>query len=155
MKLMKILAYVLAAVVALLIVGLALLVLLFDPNDYKDDLARVVEKETGRQLTLEGDLSLSVFPWIAIELGRASLGDAPGFGDEPFVAIERARLGVRLIPLLSGRVEVGDLLLDQPRLKLVTDARGRNNWDDLAGERPAQEEPPATAEPAVTPTVAS
>jgi len=155
MKLMKIFAYVIGGVVALVIVGLVLLVLLFDPNDYKDDLARVVEKETGRQLTLEGDLSLSVFPWIAIELGRASLGDAPGFGDEPFVAIERARLGVRLLPLLSGRVEIGDLLLDQPRVKLVTDAKGRNNWDDLAGERPAPEETPAAAEPAVTPTVAS
>jgi hypothetical protein len=40
----------------------------------------IVKEKTGRELTLSGDLKLSVFPWIALEAGPATLGDAPGSG---------------------------------------------------------------------------
>ncbi len=58
--------------------------LFFDPNDYKDRIAAAVKQSTGRELLLPGKLSLSIFPWIAIETGEASLGNPPGFGNEKF-----------------------------------------------------------------------
>ena len=107
MRALKIAAWVVGGLVALIGVALLLVVLFVDPNDYRDDIERLVEQKTGRELTLSGDLKLSVFPWIALEAGPASLGDAPGFGDEPFVSIQEARVGVRLLPLLRGKIEVG------------------------------------------------
>ncbi len=107
MRIWKGLAIAAGALVGVAVVAVVLVTLFVDPNDYKDDIERLAEQQTGRQLALDGDLRLSVFPWIAIEFGPASLGDAPGFGDEPFLALKQARLGIRFWPLLAGRVEIG------------------------------------------------
>ncbi len=135
MRPLRIVAYVAAGLIGLIVIGLVLVVVFVDPNDYRDDIEKLVEEKTGRELTLSGDLKLSVFPWIALESGPASLGDAPGFGPEPFVSIRDARVGVRLLPLLSGKVEVGNVRLDGARIRLITDENGRNNWADLGEER--------------------
>jgi AsmA protein len=153
MRALKIAAFVAGGVLALIVVALLLVVLFVDPNDYRDRLAALVESETGRKLTLSGDLKLSVFPWIAIEAGPASLGEAPGFGDEPFVAIRHARIGVRLWPLLRGKIEVGEVRLEGARIRLITDERGRDNWADLGAEE-AETAPPAAQEPMELPTIA-
>lgn len=131
MRFLKIAGAVAAALLALVIVALVLIVIFVNPNDYKDDLARIVQSKTGRHLTLAGDLKLSVFPWLAIELGAAQLADGPGFGPEPFLSLQHARLSVRVLPLLRGKLEVGEVLLDAPSIRLVTDEQGRNNWADL------------------------
>jgi Uncharacterized protein involved in outer membrane biogenesis len=133
MRGLKIAGYVVGGLIALVIVGLLLVLLLVDPNDFRDDIEELVERQTGRELTLSGDLKLSVFPWIALELGPASLGDAPGFGDEPFVSIQEARVGARLWPLLRGRIEIGEVRLVGARVRLITDEQGRTNWSDLGG----------------------
>jgi AsmA protein len=155
MRPLRIVAYVAAGLIGLIVIGLVLVVVFVDPNDYRDDIEKLVEEKTGRELTLSGDLKLSVFPWIALESGPAALGDAPGFGPEPFVSIRDARVGVRLLPLLSGKVEVGNVRLDGARIRLITDENGRNNWADL-GEGEG-EETPAPTESGTTevPTVAS
>jgi AsmA protein len=142
MRPLKIVAYVAGGLIALIIVALLLVAVFVDPNDYRDDIERIVEEKSGRELNLEGDLKLSVFPWIALEVGPASLGDAPGFGPEPFIAIKEARVGVRLLPLLRGKVEASNVRLAGARIRLITDAQGRDNWADL-GEGDTQEETPA------------
>jgi AsmA protein len=154
MRPLRIVAYVAAGLIGLIVIGLVLVVVFVDPNDYRDDIEKLVEEKTGRELTLSGDLKLSVFPWIALESGPASLGDAPGFGPEPFVSIRDARVGVRLLPLLSGKVEVGNVRLDGARIRLITDENGRNNWADL-GESEAEETPaPTESGSTEVPTVA-
>ena len=155
MRPLRIVAYVAAGLIGLIVIGLVLVVVFVDPNDYRDDIEKLVEEKTGRELTLSGDLKLSVFPWIALESGPASLGDAQGFGPEPFVSIRDARVGVRLLPLLSGKVEVGNVRLDGARIRLITDENGRNNWADL-GESEGEETPAPTESGATeVPTVAS
>jgi AsmA protein len=154
MRPLRIVAYVAAGLIGLIVIGLVLVVLFVDPNDYREDIQRIVQEKTGRELTLSGDLKLSVFPWIALEAGPASLGDAPGFGPEPFVSIKHARLGVRLLPLLGGKVEVGNVRLDGARIRLITDEQGRDNWADL-GKQDGEQTKPQTASGATeVPTVA-
>lgn len=155
MRMLKIAGYVVGALLALIILALVAVVLFVDPNDYRDDIAGVVERETGRKLTLTGELKLSVFPWVALETGAASLSDAPGFGDEPFVSIQEARVSARLLPLLRGKLEVGKVQLTGARIRLITDAQGRDNWADLGeGERKPDEPAPTGNEPAQLPTIA-
>jgi AsmA protein len=154
MRALKIAGMVVGGVLALLVVALLLVVLLVDPNDYRDDIERVVESKTGRQLTLGGELQLSIFPWLALKAGPASLGDAPGFGEEPFVSIQEARVGVRLLPLIRGKVEVGDVRLAGARIRLITDERGRDNWADLGEQKETAEPAPAGEAPMQVPTIA-
>ena len=153
MRIFKIAAYFVGGLLALIVLALVLVVVFVDPNDYRDDIARIVETETGRKLTLSGDLKLSVFPWVALETGPASLSDAPGFGDEPFVSIQDARMSVRVLPLLRGKIEIGKVALTQPRIRLITDSTGRTNWSDLGKQDDAATAPTAE-QPAEIPTIA-
>ena len=73
-RILKILGLIVGAVVLLLFVVVAIAVsLLFDPNDYKDEITAAVQDATGRQLTLDGDLELALFPTIRIAVGSATL----------------------------------------------------------------------------------
>lgn len=154
MRALKITGIVIGGIVALIVLALVAVLLFVDPNDYRDDIERMVESKTGRQLTLSGDLHLTIFPWLALKAGPASLGDAPGFGDEPFVSIQEARVGVRLLPLIRGKIEVGDVRLAGARIRLITDEQGRDNWADL-GEQKEQAQPaPADQKPMEVPTIA-
>jgi AsmA protein len=127
----------LGAVLLLLVGAAAYLLLFFDPNAHKADLQRLVREQTGRELQLPGELKLKLFPWVAIATGRATLGNAPGFGTEPMVEFEGARLGLKLLPLLHRRVEVAAIRLDAPTIRLAVDAKGRSNWQDLGGKSKA------------------
>ena len=130
-KLLKILLGVVSALLLLLLAAVVVLPLLFDPNDYRDQLAQAVKKQTGRAFTV-GEIKLAVFPWLRVELSDVQLGNAQGFGPEPMLTAQRAGLGVRLWPLLrEKRVEASALSLDTAAVALAVDAEGRNNWQDL------------------------
>ncbi len=128
-----------AAVVGLLVVVVLAVALLFDPNDYKNEIAAQVEAATGRSLSLDGDLELGLFPWLSVDTGRIVLGNAEGFGPEPFAELEGASVAIRLWPLITGSIEAGRVSVDGLVLNLRVAADGSTNWDDLAtaGEAPA------------------
>jgi AsmA protein len=139
---------VVAVVVVLIIAAAVILPLFIDPNDYRDEVAAMVKKRTGRDLAIEGDLELSVFPWLGIETGAVSLSNPPGFGDKPMAQIARAAVHVKLLPLLSKKIEVDTVTLHGLKLDLITDAAGRTNWADLGGgEKAAAPAPERPAKP--------
>ncbi len=141
-RITKILGLLIVALVAVFVVGAVFFLLFFDANDFREDIAGAVNKQTGRELVIEGDVSLSLFPWFAIEVGRTTLGNAPGFGDKPFAEFDRAKLSIRLLPMLLRReIAINTAELEALTLNLQVDRRGGNNWDDLsADEDPAQAE---------------
>ncbi len=140
MRILKIFGIVVGALVLLLAVVLVAVYFLFDPNDYKDRIAAAVKQSTGRELSLPGRLSLSIFPWIAIETGEASLGNPPGFGNEKFLTLKRAKLSVMLMPLLHKQLQIGRIEIDGLDLRLKQDATGKGNWVDWGSKAgtPAQ-----------------
>ena len=139
-RLVRTLLLIIAGIVGLAVLASVALFLFFDPNDFRDEISAQVKEVTGRDLVIEGDLSLSFFPWIAVKVGSTRLGNAEGFGDEPFLSFEEARLSVRLMPLLfQQRVAIGTASLDSFSLNLEVAADGTNNWDDLAEAAPAAE----------------
>lgn len=131
MRGVKILGLIVGGIVALFVVVLLCVWLFVNPNAFKGRIAQEVKAATGRELSLTGNIKLSVFPWIALELGPASLGNPPGFGTEPFVAVEHVALRVKLMPLLRGELEVGRLEVDGMDLRLKKNAQGKGNWEDF------------------------
>jgi AsmA protein len=137
--LLKKLGYFLVAFVALFTVAAITIFLFFDPNDYRDRIAEEVMRETGRDLVIEGDLELSFFPWFAINIGKTSVSNAPGFGEGPFLSFDEARASVKVLPLIRRKgLEIGNIVLDSFQLNLQVAADGRNNWQDIAEESPAE-----------------
>lgn len=141
MRTVKILAGLVGGIVVLFVAGLIAVWLLVNPNDYKGRIEAAVKESTGRELVLSGDLKLSVFPWVALGLGPASLGNPPGFGTEPFLAFRHAAVRVRLIPLLSKRLDMDRLEIDGLDLRLVKNAQGVGNWENFGkgGKTPGGE----------------
>ncbi len=134
----KILAIAVGGLIALVVVGLLAVWLLVNPNNYKGLIANKVKESTGRDLLLKGDIHLSVFPWIALQLGPASLGNPPGFDAEPFLAFNRASVRVKLFPLLDKRLESDRLEIDGLDLRLRRNAQGTGNWENFGQtEKPA------------------
>jgi AsmA protein len=133
MRMLKIAGVVVGSLVVLFVVALIAAALLIDPNAYKGRIEREVQQSTGRALVLSGDLHLHVFPWIALRLGPASLGNPPGFPATPFVTLQQASLRVRLLPLLHGELQIGHVEIDGLDARLLRDAQGRGNWESLSG----------------------
>jgi AsmA protein len=149
MRILKLVAIALGGLVALLVIILLGVRMFVNPNDYKDRIARVVKNSTGRELELPGDIKLSVFPWIALELGPASLGNPPGFGDEPFAAVRHAALRVRLLPLLRKQLEIGRVEVDGLDLRLRKNAAGRGNWQSAGESSPTPQSSGGVGAPAL------
>jgi AsmA protein len=150
-SLLKALVIIVAGIVGIVVTASVALYLFFDPNDYREEIAAGVKDATGRDLTIEGDLSLSIFPWLAIEIGRTELGNAAGFSDQPFMRFEEASLSVRMLPLiLSQEITVGTASIEGLAVNLEVATDGTTNWDDFSGsEEPAGSQvPEADAEPA-------
>ena len=106
-KLFKIVGVLVLVVVVLIGAAAVLVPMFFDPNDHKDRIAQAVKDATGRDLNLKGDIGLSVFPWIAIDLGAVELSNPPGFDGPAFAETEGAKVRVKLMPLLKRQVEMG------------------------------------------------
>ena len=149
MKLLKYSAIAVGALLLLLVLAVGVLLMIFDPNDYKGRVQDAVRAQTGRELSLPGKISLSLFPDIALQFGPAVLGNAAGFGSEPMLQVERVRLGVKLRPLLAKRVEIASVEIVRPDIRLQVDRSGRDNWSDISEhmqKAPAQQ--PAAADSA-------
>ena len=137
-KTLKILAITLGSIIALLIAGAVILSLVVDPNKYKDNIIQIVKQHTGRDLKIDGKISLSFFPWLGAELPPMTLSNAPGFDKKPFAEVKQAGIQVKLLPLLRKEIVIKQVTLDGLRLRLAKNSTGVTNWDDLSGAKGAQ-----------------
>lgn len=133
----KIAVIIVSIVVVIAITLMVAVVVLVDPNDFREEIAASVKESSGRDLQIDDELELSLFPTIGLKLGKTSLGNLPGFGDQPFLEINSAQLTVALLPLLRSELVVDQILLDGFHLQLITLADGTNNWTEKAEGRPA------------------
>ncbi|MDZ4073861.1 MAG: AsmA family protein [Hylemonella sp.] len=143
-KPLKIILIALAAIVVLLVAVVAFIVATFNPNDHKPELIKLVKEQTGRTLSIPGEIRLTLFPRIGADLGQISLSEARS--DQVFAAAQQVKVSVALLPLFSKKVEVDRVLVDGLNVKLQRDRQGRFNFDDLLsqGDKAA---PPDTGKP--------
>jgi len=140
-KLIKWVIGILAALLLLIVAAVIVLPMVIDPNDYKDEIVKAVRDQTGRELVIAEPMDLSVFPWLGIAAGGVSLSNAPGFGDQPFASIGALQLKVKLLPLLSRKVQVDTIVLRDLSLNMARNANGKSNWEDLGGkDKPSHKE---------------
>ena len=134
-KIIKLFTWGIAALLIVAVLAVTAFAFLFDPNALRDDITRLVENKTGRQMTIEGDLSLSYFPWLGFQAGRTTLTNPEGFSDPIMASFDSASASVKLMPLLSRRMELSQVTLDGVDLHFEVKADGASNWDDLKALR--------------------
>lgn len=143
-------AWLAAGLAALALIAAAWLVLQFDAERYKGLAVDWVREHHQRELKLEGPVSLSLLPRLAVRIEQASLSerDRP----ETFASVQQASLSVALWPLLRGVLAVDQVELRHASVRLTRDSEGRRNIDDLLKPRrnadgPAPAAPPAASTP--------
>ncbi|HCD5529604.1 TPA: outer membrane assembly protein AsmA [Escherichia coli] len=100
-----------------LVAGLSALVLLVNPNDFRDYMVKQVAARSGYQLQLDGPLRWHVWPQLSILSGRMSL-TAQG-ASQPLVRADNMRLDVALLPLLSHQLSVKQVMLKGAVIQLT------------------------------------
>ena len=145
MRIAKVLGWIAGGLIALLVLLLLGIKLLVNPNSYRDRIEAAVKTATGRELVLNGELKLSVFPWVALELGPATLSSPLGFGPAPFLSFQHAAVRVKLLPLLARKLQVAKVQLDGLDLNLRRNAQGQGNWSMGNSAAPAAFDKPSGA----------
>lgn len=130
-KLLKTIALSFFCFCLLIIITATILVAILDVNDFKPQIQSLAQQNLNRQLTIKGDIELSLFPWIGFSATQLGLSNAPEFSSTPFAEAERISIKIKLLPLLSNKIEIQKILLKGLALNLNKNKQGLNNWDDL------------------------
>ncbi len=139
--------------VLLVFIAVLIFAATFDANNYKPQIIEQAEKATGRSFTIDGDINLSVFPWVGLKVENVSLGNEKGFKAEQFAAIKQLDVKVNVLPLLKKEVEINTIRLHGLNVSLEVAKDSSNNWSSLAqaevpaegAETPVAEETPQPA----------
>ncbi|MBI6954717.1 AsmA family protein [Pseudomonas sp. CCOS 191] len=120
---------------------------LFDPNDYKEEIRQLARDKAHVELTLNGDIGWSLFPWLGLELHEASIATLNN-PKVPFADLQMLGLSVRVLPLLRREVQMSDVRVEGLNLTLTRDANGHGNWEDIGKPLP---DPAVANAPTATP----
>ncbi|HSZ93333.1 MAG TPA: AsmA family protein [Acetobacteraceae bacterium] len=133
----------LAGVVGLIVVAGVVVALSFDPDSLKPRVEAAVKQATGRELTLGGRIRLGLSLRPTLTVSGVSLANPPGFSRPAMATLERMDVKLALIPLLSRRIEIDQLVLVKPDIMLETNAQGRPNWQFTPQTSPSAPQPGA------------
>src|SRR5260221_1626272 len=140
------------AVIVLVVAALIVVPFLIPTETYKGQIVERVKAATGRDLALNGPISLSVLPSFALTVSDVAFGNAPGASAKNMATFGKLQLRVQPIALLSGRLVIDSFVLVDPVIALEVDKQGHPNWQFAAPTQPAAASgtPPA-AQPAPPP----
>lgn len=123
--LFKWLAGIVASLIVLIVLGMVLLPIVIDLNDYREQIQSAVFENTGYDVHLNGPVSWSVFPWLGLSVVDVQLDDSH---QRPRVILKRADIHIAVLALVfRQRVDVQALVLDGLTLNLSREARGEAN----------------------------
>ena len=95
---------------------------------YKAPIERAASAALGRQVQIRGPLGLSIYPQIGISLADVSIANAPGARHPQMVEVDSVVVGAKLMPLLSRRLEITEVILQRPVIHLEVNQSGDANW---------------------------
>ena len=131
-------------VFALLIVAIVSLPFLVNVNQFRPTLQSDLSDALGREVKL-GNLQLKILTG-EVTADDLSVAEDPAFGKPAFLRAKSLHVGVQIWPfLISRKLIVTDLLIDQPEIALVQAPSGDWNFSSLGNKSKAAPTHPASA----------
>jgi uncharacterized protein involved in outer membrane biogenesis len=130
--------------VAVLVAGLVAAPALINVNSYKPLIVQQVKAATGRDLVIDGPISFSLLPTPTVSVTGVKFFNAAGSKNANMVEVKSVTVQPSLLPLLVGRIEVGEVTLVEPKIVLEINAQGKPNWEfapSVAEAKPAAGKP--------------
>jgi uncharacterized protein involved in outer membrane biogenesis len=146
MRWRRILLIVTGLVVVLPIVAIGIFIATFDANAWKPRIQEAVMRATGRELSLNGPISLKWSLVPTIDARDVALANIDGGSRPQMLTAQGIEVEVALLSLLSNRIEVPRLMAIKPDVLIETTWDSRGNW---VFAKPAASN--ATPAPAATP----
>lgn len=117
-----------AIFLVLVVVGAIVAIKTIDPNTLIAPVQARVKAATGRDLAVRGEAHIALSFHPRIVLTDVVLSNAPWASTKNLAQIERLELAAALMPLLSRRFELEEIVLVKPVVALETDGKGQKNW---------------------------
>lgn len=131
----------LVAIVVILVIAVLVLPSLVPKDTLRAQIENQIESATGRDVSIGGDVGVSIVPSVQLTLERVTIANAPGATAANMIDLGALRLKVSLFPLLGGELVVDEFVLDRPTIQLEVDAQGKPNWEfdpaKSASDKPA------------------
>ncbi|MCF6292480.1 MAG: AsmA family protein [Robiginitomaculum sp.] len=102
--------------------------LLVPTETYKQTIEQQASKALDREVTITGEVKLHIFPSISASAKEVTIANPKGFSGDNFAHIDQLRVGVKLLPLFSKRVEITEFVLERPQISLQKNKNGTANW---------------------------
>ena len=118
---------VLAVLIALPLLTAAGAYIWFDPEVIRTRLQDGAARATGKDVVIDGPVTLTWGPRLRVE--RLRLMNPPGLSRPELARVASAEIGMALLPLMSGRVELRGVHLDGVDMLFERDGSGRGNWE--------------------------
>lgn len=120
-------AKILVGIVVVLIIIVLAVPYFVNVDRYRGTISDAIAKQTGRKVTL-GPIHARLFPGAGVSVSDLHIGNPPGFPQGDLVGADQIRVNVALAPLLHGTIHVNSVDLVNPKLILLTDSSGKNNY---------------------------
>ncbi|GAK46539.1 AsmA family protein [Tepidicaulis marinus] len=136
-------ALIVFGIIVLLVGGLVAAASFIPAETYKAEIEKAVKQQTGRQLRIEGDVGITFLPALGVEAEAVRFANAEWGGKPDMVSMDAMQVSLKILPLLSGNVELDRFVLVRPEIHLEVNRQGTPNWQF----KPAQEAAEAPASP--------
>ena len=131
MKILIKLLFWLVGLAVIVIAAALILITTLDPNEHKDWIESRIQKETGRDISLDGPVAFTLYPWLGLEASEVSIANTGEFDTEPFAYLDYIKLRIKSLPLLREEYEVDTIIVRGADINLVRNEQGVANWDGL------------------------
>ena len=107
--------------------GITAMSLLISADAAREQTKAEIRAVTGLDPIFGGQSTVSLFPFGVVTFEDVALGA----GRETVLTARRLTANLRFFPLLLGRIETGEVRLEQPTIFIDTEEPGRSNWSRL------------------------
>lgn len=131
---MKKVLWAVVALVVVLVVAVVAAPFLIPVDTYKDEIRKQVRAATGRDLTVAGEINLSILPRTQLTVGQVAFANASWAGEPQMARLDQLRVRVNPFALLSGELQVESFVLEKPVIHLAVSKDGTPNWALATGK---------------------
>lgn len=138
----------------MLVMGIAVLVIEFMSwNFLKPTISQQVESATGRELHIDGDIGVDLFPRPHVSVSELALANPDWASSGYMTKVESLSVTPALFPLLFGEIVLDEVMIEGAAVNLEARAKGSGNWVFNPPSGPAPEETPTTDDDAASDTL--
>lgn len=99
------------------------------PETIKRQISAAIKDKTDRDVTFKGKIAYRFFPSFGIDLNNIIVHNPQSIKGPNFLQLGRLQADLKILPLLSKRIEIGRIILHRPEFALIKDPQGRVNYE--------------------------